>query len=117
MSGSEELRALVEALKPFAAFADQIAKERPGWDHDGFTFGGPLEDTRLTMGDFRRARAAFTRAESSLASPAGMEGWTRAVRDVFEIELKINRAEPMEAMERALAAASVEFAASRGDSK
>lgn len=48
------------ALEPFAKFAEHIARERPGWDHDDFTFAGPLSETKITMGDFRRARAALT---------------------------------------------------------
>ena len=108
MSGPEELRALVEEMR---ATLEPLRRYYDLNDCDDRDDDDALE---IPIADLRRARTTLPRAESSLASPARMEGWTRAVRDVFEIELKINRAEPMEAMERALAAASVEFASPEG---
>ena len=54
-----ENEALRGALKPFAEFADIIAKERPGWDHDGFGLLPSMEDPRLrlSLAPFRRAAA------------------------------------------------------------
>lgn len=46
--------------------------------------------------------AAEARAEELQKAPTR---WPQAVRDVFEIELKINRTDPMEALESALSAA------------
>jgi len=48
---------LREALKPFAAHGDYIDKEFPD-DHDD-TMAGGHEESFMTLGDFRRARAAY----------------------------------------------------------
>lgn len=45
-----------KALEPFAAFAEHVAKEHPGWDHDGFQL---TVECAPTMAAFRQARAAL----------------------------------------------------------
>lgn len=51
------MSALRAALKPFADYAERIAKDHPGWDHDAFDF--QLPDCGPTMRAFRAARAAL----------------------------------------------------------
>ena len=62
---------LEEALEPFAAFAEWVAVDRPGWDHDGFAlvYGASLEKP-LLLAPFRRAAAirARTTGESNETS-------------------------------------------------
>lgn len=55
---------LREALKPFADYAERIARDHPGWDHDGFSFSLPDEGAP-TMREFRAARAALAPEESN----------------------------------------------------
>ena len=50
-----ENKRLREALEPFARFAEFVAENHPGWDHDEFDIG-PLFVGLVTMGNFRRAR-------------------------------------------------------------
>ncbi len=47
---------LEAVLEPFVRFAEHIAEQKPGWNHNDFVFAGPLHETRLTMKDFRAAR-------------------------------------------------------------
>ena len=51
---AEEIERLRAALEPFAAFAEYVAKNHPGWDHDEFTVG-----RGLTLEPFRAAHAAL----------------------------------------------------------
>lgn len=94
MSGREELRALVEEMRAALAFyADPDSYRNRPLDEQRELLGGD-DPTISVRGDFaanappgcalsdiqmdrrgHRARTALTRAESSLASPAGMEGW------------------------------------------
>jgi hypothetical protein len=61
MTHPEELRALVEALKPFA---EQSRKFDEADDHFGVTTPDYYKPkTYFTRGDLRRARIALTRAE------------------------------------------------------
>lgn len=48
---------LEKALQPFAAKADIIARDHPGWNHDVFQWGA--EPLVFTMKDLRDARAAI----------------------------------------------------------
>lgn len=63
----DELRAKLaearEALEPFAEFAEMVAKEHPGWDHDDFEFVGP--GYTIKFAPFRRARASVKGAGQS----------------------------------------------------
>lgn len=52
---------MLETLRPFADFAEVIAHEHPGWDHDFFTI-----TDGLTMKPFRAARAIIRKAEGKL---------------------------------------------------
>lgn len=53
-----EIERLRAALKPFADFAEFVAANHPGWDHDHFTIF-----ERLTMEPFRKAGAIHQQSE------------------------------------------------------
>lgn len=69
MSGPEELRALVEEMR---ATLEPLRRYYDLNDCDDRDDDDALE---IPIADLRRTLTALTRAESSLASPAGMEGW------------------------------------------
>jgi hypothetical protein len=52
---AEEIRKLKEGLEPFAAIAEKIEGERPGWNHDDFVLT-IAPDVPLLMAWLRRAR-------------------------------------------------------------
>jgi hypothetical protein len=83
----------VEAERDAARFALKGAETEAGY------LAGKVERTQAA------AEARVEELQKALAL------WPRAVRDVFEIELKINRTDPMEAMESALSAADSEVRA------
>jgi hypothetical protein len=62
-AAEQRVKALEEALVPFAEFAEWVAVERPGWDHDGFAlvYGASLEKP-LLLAPFRRAAAIRARS-------------------------------------------------------
>lgn len=103
MSGPEELRALVEEMRAALAFyADPDSYRNRPLDEQRELLGGD-DPTISVRGDFaanappgcalsdiqmdrrgHRARTALTLAESSLASPAGMEGWQTVTDEMVE---------------------------------
>lgn len=61
-ASEERVREMREALEPFAAMAEAIGESRPSIRTDEDTVYG-FEKTRLSLGDFKRARAALGRKE------------------------------------------------------
>jgi hypothetical protein len=62
-----------DALKPFADYAEYIATERPGWDHDEFYFSEqPYQMPKMEA--FRRAREVLLRKQDVCPQCKGM-GW------------------------------------------
>jgi hypothetical protein len=57
-------------LEPFAKYADAVAKDHPGWDHDGFSIGLPdalaYPEVDGTLRPFRRARTALATINAAL---------------------------------------------------
>lgn len=49
------------ALEPFAAIAEDVAKNHPGWNTDGFHLTSPGWPYVIKLGPFRRARSALAR--------------------------------------------------------
>lgn len=49
-----------EALEPFAGFAESIAANHPGWDHDGFAMSTTPTGMMLPFSWFRRSRSTLT---------------------------------------------------------
>lgn len=69
MSESDETAALRaenarlrEAPEPFAEYAEWVATNRPGWDHDLFSFHIDFPGSLFSMRAFRQARDAFLSA-------------------------------------------------------
>jgi hypothetical protein len=68
-----EAEKLRDALKPFADYAEYIATERPGWDHDEFYISGqPSQMPKL--GAFRRAREVIRKQDGMCPQCKGV-GW------------------------------------------
>lgn len=78
MSGPEELRALVEEMRALAKRHVNLVKTGAAYAA-GELRGAPTSTFEIYIGHFREIgkeiEAVLTRVESSLASPAGMEGW------------------------------------------
>lgn len=94
---------IAKALRPFADYAEYVAREHPGWDHDQFTID--VEQPRLpTMKEFRAARAALTAYEKAGVSPAeGMLGELVAKLDALYAKADIkNQADDHLAQVRAI---------------
>jgi hypothetical protein len=72
---------LAKALEPFVDYAQMVAKDHPGWNHDWFTLG--LPDSDMTMAPFRNARAALSEykaAKSAWAQATPPEPSEAAIR-------------------------------------
>lgn len=65
-SRTTAIEAAIEALEPFAAFADLVAASRPGWSHDAFCIVSG-RDISLTMEPFHRAGAVLAQLRSLIA--------------------------------------------------
>ena len=57
---------LKKLLEPFAKVAEYVAKNRPGWDHDEFTFG-PNVESRCASACCRGVRGRLCLTASTMA--------------------------------------------------